>query len=331
MRLVLHPGHSKCGSTTIQKAIIKNRHILEGNGYIIPDPQMRTKGDSGFNPNGETPRPFFRNAMENQDISNLKSKLRRIKEKFSGGDVSVLISAENLVNQLGRPSGIQIHKELAGCFSDHKVLYYIRRRDQFIMSAWQQWGYKQGVSLREFTRRSMKVRNPNYRVSLEKFGNVYGEGSVNAIPLSDEYLKGNSLVIDFFDRLGITQGVKSPGSSIENKSLNPYICEALSKVKHLFKDIHDESIKIELEKRCGSQEGLFSSSNDYLSPQLRNHILSNFRKDNEIISNEYVGGDEWLLNDDDKKSEEARRDELLKMAQQAVSIMAIAFSSQKLS
>lgn len=331
MRLVLHPGHSKCGSTTIQKAIIKNRQLLEDNGYIIPDPQMRTKGDLGFNPNGETPRPFFRHAMENQDVSTLKKKLGKIKNKFSGRDVSVLISAENLVNQLGRPSGMQIHQELMNCFSDYRVLYYIRRQDQFIMSAWQQWGYKQGISLREFTRRSIKVRNPNYRAALEKFGDIYGESCVSAIPLSVDYLKGESLVADFFYRLGITQDVKKPGRSIENQSLNPYICEALSKVSHLFKDVHDESVKIELEKCCGSQEGLFSSSSEYLSPQLRSHILNSFGKDNEIISHEYIGDVSWLVNGDDQKSEEARRDELLEMAQQAVKIMAMAFSSQKLS
>tara|TARA_B100000424_G_scaffold154684_1_gene118217 strand:- start:1010 stop:2008 length:999 start_codon:yes stop_codon:yes gene_type:complete len=293
MKLVLHPGHSKCGSTTIQKAIIKNRKLLESHGYVIPDPQMRTLGDEGFNPNGETPRAFFRHAMEQKDLEPLKAKLARIKEKYGDSSQSVLISAENLVNQLGAASGLNIHRLLRDTFDSHEVIYYIRRQDQFIMSAWQQWGYKKGLSLQAFVEQALRGKNPNYRVIASAFSNLYGKSNVTVVPLLRDSLIEGDLVADFFARLGITSGVQKPADSIDNKSLNPYLCEALSKVNHIFRDIHDESIKHQLETHASGHSGLYRRDDDYLSTESRSHILEVYAKDNQFISDNFVGRDDW--------------------------------------
>ena len=235
MKLVLHPGHSKCGSTTIQRTIIKNRSLLESHGYIIPDPQLRTNGDEGFNPNGETPRPFFRYAMEQGDLSNLKMKLDAIKRKYKDDNKIILISAENLVNQLGQSAGLNIHRLLRDYFIDCQVIYYIRRQDQFIMSAWQQWGYKQGLALNAFIKRAVSMRSPNYRLITSAFSNIYGKTNVQVVPLAKDSLHGGDLITDFFYRLGVTDRVRLPVRSVDNKSLNPYICEALAQVSHIFR------------------------------------------------------------------------------------------------
>lgn len=294
MKLVLHPGHSKCGSTTLQKAIIKNRKLLEGRGYIIPDPQLRTQGDPGFNPNGETPRPFFRHVMEKQDISSLQEKLETIKKKYADQDVSVLISAENLVNQLSNSSGLKIHQTIFKYFETHKVLYYIRRQDDFIMSAWQQWGYKNGMLLEEFVSKSLITRNPNYRLVSSAFSNIYGYENVNVIPLEAGYLKGSGLLSDFFSRLGISESeFVEPSADDDNRSLNPYVCESLSKVSYLFKDIHDESIKIQLKNLSKNHPGLFMKANGYLSTVLRNKIENFYQKDNQFVEENFIEGAGW--------------------------------------
>ncbi|TVU71275.1 hypothetical protein [Cobetia crustatorum] len=293
MKLVLHPGHSKCGSTTLQKAIIKNRKLLESHGYVIPDPQMRTNGDDGFNPNGETPRAFFRHGMEQKDLAPLKASLARLKKKYGHTSKTVLISAENLVNQLGSPSGLNIHRLLRDTFDSHEVIYYIRRQDQFIMSAWQQWGYKKGLSLDVFVEQALKAKNPNYRVIASAFSNLYGKDNVTVVPLLRGSLFEGDLVSDFFARLGIKSGVQKPVDSTDNKSLNPYLCEALSKVNHIFRDIHDETIKHQLEQYASGHPGLYRRNDEYLSPASRQRILKEYAKDNQFISDNFIGNDDW--------------------------------------
>lgn len=293
MKLLLHPGHSKCGSTTIQKAIIKNRKLLEAHGYVIPDPQMRIRGDDGFNPNGETPRAFFRHAMEQKDLGPLKEKLARLKQKHGDSDSTVLISAENLVNQLGAASGLNIHRLLRDTFDSHEVIYYIRRQDQFIMSAWQQWGYKKGLSLQAFVEQALKTRNPNYRVIASAFSNLYGKTNVTVVPLLRESLIEGDLVSDFFARLGIRDKVQKPADSIDNKSLNPYLCEALSRVNHIFRDIHDESVKHQLEQSHSSNPALYMRDNNYMSAKTRKRIYDAFSEDNRFIADNHETGDVW--------------------------------------
>ncbi|GED23426.1 hypothetical protein [Halomonas halmophila] len=320
MKLVLHPGHSKCGSTTIQKAIIKNRNLLESVGYVIPDPQMRTKGDYGFNPNGETPRPYFRHVMENGDIASLQSKLDSITKKYKYDDNAILlVSAENLVNQLGKESGAGIHKALASYFSDVQVLYYIRRQDDFLMSAWQQWGYKQGITLDHFAKKAVQRRNPNYLISMEKFEKLYGVENVTVIPLLKDYLLNGSLLSDFFYRLSVTGFEKNIQAGVENKSLNPFLCEALSKETQLFRDVHDERVKNNLSRVLGEGSGLFYNTPSYLSPSLRKYILNAFSQDNKMISSRFFNGQPWSevsFNETDHD-----REELMKASRLATRVM----------
>lgn len=300
MKLVLHPGHSKCGSTTIQKAIIKNRDLLESNGYVIPDPQMRTKGDRDFNPNGETPRPFFRNVMEKKDLQILKEKLEKIGEKFYGSDVKVLISAENLVNQLGSSFGVKLHQVLYSFFDEHKIIYYIRRQDKFIMSAWQQWGYKRGMLLDAFLQHALKMRNPNYRVISDAFSRLYGKENVFVTPLESRALYKKNLLDDFFKKLDVELGVEHGVDSIDNKSLNPYVCEALSYYSDIFRDIHDESVKEKLVKLSDGHPGLFFRCDDYFSYELREKVLKAFENDNAYIEKTYFSGLGWSVEELEK-------------------------------
>lgn len=322
MKLVLHPGHAKCGSTTIQKAIIKNRNLLEGHGYIIPDPQLRTPGDKGFNPNGETPRAFFRHVMEQDDLSALNSRLATIREKYSSSNKTVLISAENLVNQLNKPSGRNVHETLAENFSDYKVVYYIKRQDDFILSAWQQWGYKRGLNIQKFIGQCLKVRNPNYLAVVDFFESFYGKGSLDVTPLDVDFLFGGDLLSDFFIKLGVNKPFDVPGNAIENKSLNPHICELFLKFDFLFDDIHDEFLKYRLSRLVKDSPGLFMRDDDYLPVKARRRIMNAFHKDNNLISERFFDGRDWIkgkvdFDDSLKKESRSARNEAVQVVAEA--------------
>lgn len=293
MKLILHPGHSKCGSTTIQKAIINNRTGLENQGIVIPDPQMRIRGESGFNPKGETPRVFFRRAMESNDVSELSERLGQIGRRLKGKNAVVLISAENLVNQLRKPAGRNIHLELVRHFDAVKVIYYIRRQDDFLLSAWQQWGYKQGMSLEQFVNKSLAAGSPNYRLAVDFFAELYGREALLVTPVEASWLFESKLITDFFQKMGVDYSGFDLTQDVSNKSLNPALCELLSHSPHLFRDIHDETLKITLERVLGASPVLHQRLPEYLSAERRKKILDKFRDDNLYLSSNYLGGREW--------------------------------------
>ncbi|MEW6133723.1 MAG: hypothetical protein AB1591_11265 [Pseudomonadota bacterium] len=293
MKLILHPGHSKCGSTSIQRAIIRNRPALEAQGFVIPDPQMRIRGDREFNSKGETPRVFFRRAMESNSVAELAERLQHIRSRLKGQDRTVLISAENLVNQLKAPAGRNIHEEFRKHFDEIKVVYYIRRQDDFLMSAWQQWGYKQGLSLDQYVGKALRSKSPNYRLAADFFAGLYGGESVSVTPIDKDFLHESDLLKDFFSKLGADYSGFDLSPDPSNKSLNPALCELLSLSPHLFKDIHDETFKLRLEEILGSSASIHRRNPGYFAFEKRKAVLHKFRADNKYLSERFMGGRPW--------------------------------------
>jgi hypothetical protein len=124
-RLVLHPGHPKCGSSSIQHALLSNIKALEERGVIFP---------------AQRPNRIFRQACERPDSAILAEWLKGIlaKTRRAGGD-TVVISAEDpgvrrLITE-GRP----IQELFRRCFRTVDVIYYVRRQDDWMVSQWQQW------------------------------------------------------------------------------------------------------------------------------------------------------------------------------------------------
>lgn len=310
MKLILHPGHSKCGSTSIQKAIIRNRPALEAQGFVIPDPQMRIRGDREFNPKGETPRVFFRRAMESNSVAELAERLEHIRSRLEGQDKTVLISAENLVNQLKVPAGMNIHQEFKRHFDEIRVIYYIRRQDDFLMSAWQQWGYKQGMGLDQYVSKALRSKSPNYRLAVDFFAGLYGSDSLSVSPIDKDFLHESDLLKDFFSRLGADYAAFDLSPDPSNKSLNPALCELLSLSPHLFKDVHDETLKHRLEEILGDSATIHLRDPGYFPFAKRKAVLQKFRADNKYLSDRFMGGKHWPAALAAPEEEDAEADEV---------------------
>lgn len=288
MKLILHPGHAKCGSTSIQKSIIRNRDLLESHGFLIPDPQMRIRGDKGFNPHGETPRPFFRKLMEDNTLSSLQEKLLHIQDQTKGNEKTVIISAENLINKLQHPAGAGIHKIFSDYFSNVEVLYYIKPIDDYLLSAWQQWGYKSGRNFEKFVDDSIATGNPNYKKTTDILSKIYGENSLDLILLNENFLYGKNLLEDFYTRIGVDFSKVRKPKSRSNISLNPYLCDLLSRSPHLFNSIHDESIKEVFLEKLGKNSLAFRKSHDFISSDISEKIKNRFWNDSQHLVNNYM-------------------------------------------
>jgi hypothetical protein len=68
-----------------------------------------------------------------------------------------VISSENLCT----PLGAKLFKGLADIFKLH-VIYYVRRQDEWIESAWKQWGLKTGADICEYAKTQIQLGQPDY-------------------------------------------------------------------------------------------------------------------------------------------------------------------------
>ncbi|NRB55614.1 MAG: hypothetical protein HRU39_06475 [Salinicola sp.] len=288
MRLLLHPGHAKCGSTSIQRAIIRNRPGLADNQVVVPDPRLRLPGEAGFDPRGETPREFFRQIMENGgDTTSLRARLESWRESPLWRDATFVISAENLINHLMGPIGEGIHRVLADYFDDVEVIYYIRRQDDYLLSAWQQWGFKEGKTFAEYSQEALRRANPHYLAVGQAFGRLYGSASVTVRPLQAEALRGGELLTDFFAHLVEDPSRLSFDRDRSNLSLNPFFCEILAGYQGLFRDIHDDRLKQRLARTLGVGHELFQRERDFMDPEMARRIMAHHREENLHLQQQF--------------------------------------------
>jgi hypothetical protein len=277
MKLILHPGHAKCGSTTIQRFLRINRELLFENDILVPDLNFRFPGERGFVASSESPRKFFREIMESVDLSKLVERLKFLKSNYP--NKSLLVSAENLTVALAA-IGKEIHSLFSDFFEDVHIIYYIRPQDTYMLSSWQQWGYKSGVTLNELC-----VQNniPDYAGVIRSLKIIYNKPWIDVVPLNKNALLGGGLISDFLKRVSFPKLDYTYSNDLANVSLSPVLCDFLSNQKFLFKDHHENYVEDYILKRLNDKPIFFERVDGYFNKEERLKILNSRSESNRFL------------------------------------------------
>ena len=299
LKLILHPGYNKCGSTSIQRYIHLNAETIEQQGFYISDINFRFTFDTPkILVRRASPFFYFERMMESQDFSNFQKRVESVVKKAERrGSKGIVISSEGLGNNEGRRRGVNIHKILSSYFNDVTVLIYIRRQDDYLLSSWQQWGHRLGENLDDHVSQALASSeySPMYLETAKYFGELYGEANVQVLPLVRGGLIKGDLGIDFCSRSGIdVSNLKDVGAHV-NKGLNPYICDILSRSSNVYEHVHDNSVKALLESYGENESLLFRKDKLFLSPDSRMSIMKHYESENISLHSKYF---KQLLYDD---------------------------------
>jgi len=277
-RLVLHPGHPKCGSSSIQHAMYSNIEALKQRGVIVP---------------AQRPNRVFMRACLRQDFTGLEEWLDQIlaETRREGGN-TVLISAENLGVRRMVTEGLAIHRLFHRRFRTVDVIYYVRRQDDWMVSQWQQWGHKLGMDLEKFIQNQIEDHEPNYLVAAAAFEEIYGKEHVAIVPLHKRALLDGDLIADFVRRSDVGPLPVDVEDRQRNASMGGYFCDVLARVPAVYdqalasrvsEGITDQSVRRLLERSVRSRELLFSGDKRIMSVKQRRRVLEHFADDNRRL------------------------------------------------
>lgn len=230
-KLYLHIGHSKVASSSIQAYIDANIDAIRAAGFLVADVdgQFPTRGPIFSCPVGMLQQAWQSGA---QGVEIVNERMRELLRLLQGGRFDkAIVSAENLCN----PRFELMFVEASRLFEIH-LIYYIRRQDEWLVSAWKQWGIKSGKSLKEFCMHGVQTRYPAFTHAIRRWEPM--AATMHVRPLHASALAGGSVTSDFATALGLDPGrLREVG--VANPSFDAAVLDVLRRNPFLFEHTDD--------------------------------------------------------------------------------------------
>ncbi len=290
MELIVHPGHAKCGSSALQRVLYRHRAAIARQGFGLPDREFRLCRDT---PNGgddatDLPIEIFETLRISEDLSWFRRSLDGLlADLHVHGIRGLILSAENMTNGLHLPLVQEAQRLLASRFDRVRVVYYIRRQDEVIWSSWQQWSHKEGIPFSAFKDRMVEARFPSFFDIAQRLEGIYGKGTVVVRPLVSSALIGGQLIGDFAARAGLVLPETAVEEDHANRALSEVLCDVLSRVPSVYRDVHDVGIKALLTDLSGDAQLISRRRNTHLTTRVRSGIMESFRPSNLQLTQKY--------------------------------------------
>lgn len=289
--LVLHPGHSKCGSTTIQDFLYANRELFRNRGVILPDLNFNFPCHKDYQFHlTHTPRDYLAKIQSGEvDISELSQKLDDlISHAEEMGCRRVIVSAENLINAIASKMTATIHQLFAEKFNKVRIVYYVRRQDTLLLAAWQQWGHKDGYSLEDYVEKLAKTKFADFFFIATKLKQFYSNGVLKVFPLERKYLIGESLLNDFCTRAVINKAGLNFDIKSSNAGISSALCDTLSKISKVYINQHDQSVKDLINLSTPNATDIVEKKYyEDISYETHKLLFEHFQASNETLSKRY--------------------------------------------
>ncbi len=288
MKIFLHIGNYKTGSTAIQSFLFQNRERLRELGYYVPE--TGRIGDAHHAWAGT----FSGRPGSPADPDTLYGDIRA--ELAVCGCDKAIVSTETLFNGM-------LPKEVVRRLPGHEIVVvaYLRRQDEFASAFYMQlvkhpnFMEANPPDLSRFLKKQGAI---DYLRILRQWAEVVGQQATIVYPYEKSQLP-NGLMADFLNRIGIAPDAFPAGT--EAPSVNVTIETELIEYLRIANGLgpsQDEHARLlhaltEISRRWRA-EGAFHRRNVF-SPAQRRELLSVFEDDNREIARQFVGRPEGVL------------------------------------
>lgn len=230
-RLVVHAGANKTGSSAIQTFLAHNHGALREEGIVVPDTTC-----------GLTKKVAGHQVFYLQELLSGPDGPERLERDVDAiaraGETAhtLLLSGENLA---ANPAAPKLFEALAGKY-DTRLILYIRRQDDYLLSSWQQWYSKISDDFWAWLIDSLG-KTGNWAAYLRAWGQVLPDERITVRVFEPEKLTGGDVVRDFLGCLGVE---RAHDEFVHPKTrVNPSFAQAVQDLvagnRFIFDDVHD--------------------------------------------------------------------------------------------
>ncbi len=301
MKVILHIGTEKTGTSSIQLFLNKNRRVLRSNGYHY----LQTAGTHNhwalpaYCCESHRLDDFFRmqsvetdqerDSFKRDFITRFDHELRSLPENIH----TVIISSEHFHSRLRSEREMQNLKTLlVQYFDDFSIFCYIREQADTCES-WYSTSMKSGAtySFHEFIRRCKpEAYYFNYYEVLENWARFFGRECIQVAVFDRRQFVDENLVRDFASRIDPEMVVKlNTTNRSENESLTP-MGQALSRALNMqFSAGEIDSVNAKTLRACRDViESNMSGKGQRMLFERRELIYKSFSESNEKVRRQYL-------------------------------------------
>jgi len=307
LKLVCHIGTPKTASTFLQNTFVANAAWLARHGITYPDRLSANANHITLLFASEMQVGTFARGYglhSPEDAAAFRTTLRDTIEKriaeVSAGVGTMLMSSENLTGNMRLPGIRNLHAMLAPLFDDIRIVVYLRRQDDAILSMYAEFMRKgfTGQTFDDFMAHCLDHKTaPPYlyaRRMLREWAEVFGKSSLVVRLFDRGRMKDGDILRDFLLhglRLGSPDLAGLTPSSRNNPSLSAPALEFLRRLHPAIpfaRDGKPNPCRSRLEKRI---DRLPQHPRPTLSERQSRRIMQHFAGINEWVRAEYFPND----------------------------------------
>jgi len=288
--LILHIGAAKSGSSAIQRFLVANRAALRSRGVLVPSRELDLEeglmtGEQVF---------FFEGLLQKGVLEAQWTVNRKMEALLASVPADqrrhIVVSAENLCN----------HAQFAAMWAGQRkrfrvrVVFYVRRQDDFFISAWQQWHLKHAADFGSWLL-SEKGRMGDWAGQLLPWEELYGSENIVVRRFSRERLIQGDVVRDFLACAGLPEGPYSLEGPEINRSHDEAVAYLAHGARDLFESPHDDRPYLMFDEWVGQRAFRRDRRSSLMSLDTRLDLLEAYREGNERLRKVYFPDEEGPL------------------------------------
>lgn len=297
MRAILHIGIEKTGTTSIQSFLAMNRDVLKSRSILFPV----SPGDenheflAGYAANDEKRDDIrVRNKIESQeDLDGFRERFasRFADEVRAAACDTVILSGEHCSSRLVTREEVErLRGLLLGMVDDVRVIVYLRRQDEFLLSA-----YSTRVRCGETRRLSLPAANKrrdryDFAKLLDLWSGVFGKEAITGRIFSRATLVDGSAVSDFIQSAGLPADLPYQLPPEKNQSLDGEALELLRMINKHIPYVANGKLFPQRGNLADLLESVSSGSAVMMDPELLEGFMQSFATSNREVADEYFGG-----------------------------------------
>lgn len=299
--LYVHIGTPKTGTTAIQRFCSYNQENLEKHGYCYPDFRDLYPG---FTPtrNGHFLADSKQDTVENGKFCEGMNRTIALFEQFE----NIILSDEilwrvtynqrkdlwNILYNEGEKNGFQV-----------KIIVYLRRQDDFLISSWKQTvkknvGRTSKMNWQEYADNILPERQLDYYKKLESIAEILGKENILVRRFARGNFVGGNIYADFMQAIGLELtdefSINEPVTNISLSENTAEIKRILNNIPNLDDEKNNSFMNILLEctKTAGDRP-----SYSMFSEEETLKLLEKYQDGNLAIAREYLHEDNSELFD----------------------------------